>query len=107
MTILLDTNVVIWAAMNPGRLSGRVAQALSHPVDDRLLSPLSIYEVAQKAAVGKLDLPLPPAAFMVLSAERLGLRFLDLSADHLREGDHLPWHGKDPFDRMLRYRRWP
>ncbi|MCZ7577147.1 MAG: type II toxin-antitoxin system VapC family toxin [Dehalococcoidia bacterium] len=101
MTILLDTNVIIWAALNPGRLSGRVQHALSHPAEDRLLSPLSIYEVAQKTAVGKLDLPLPPAAFMVVSAEKLGLRFLDVSAGHLQEVDHLPWHSKDPFDRIL------
>lgn len=101
MTLLLDTSVIIWAALNPGRLSGRVQQALSHPVEDRLLSSLSIYEVAQKTAVGKLELPLPPAAFMVLSAERLGLRFLDVSAAHLREMDHHPWHSRDPFDRIL------
>jgi len=101
VTVLLDTNVVIWAAMAPGRLPAPVARALSHPVEDRLLSPLSIYEVAQKAAIGKLDLPLPPAAFMFTSAERLGLRFLDVSAGHLREVDNLPWHSKDPFDRIL------
>jgi PIN domain nuclease of toxin-antitoxin system len=80
---LVDTCVILWAALHPERISRAAAEAITDPESRRFLSPLSMYEIAQKTARGKLELPLPPAAFIEDSASRMRLAWLPLTDRHL------------------------
>ncbi len=101
MSVLLDTNVLVWAALNPARLSTSARTILTKRDETKFVSPLSIYEIAQKSAIGKLELPVPVAAFVQTTVERLGAEYLSLTGPHLSGIDRLPGHHKDPFDRLL------
>ena len=99
--MLIDTSVLLWAALHPNRLSGRAADLLNDTDSIRYLSPLSTFEISQKAARGKLELPLPAAQFVNEAVRQLELEWLPLTHDHLAAVDRIPWIHRDPFDRML------
>lgn len=101
MNTLLDTSVVLWAALHPRRVSSLATQILGDGQGIRYLSPLSTFEIAQKAARGKLDLPLPPVEFVREAVRKLELTWLPITAEHLAAIDRIPWNHRDPFDRML------
>ena len=59
--ILLDTHVWLWLLHNPSQLSEKAQAAISieEDRDGLLVSAISVWEVAVKASLGKLDIPLP------------------------------------------------
>ena len=98
MKLLLDTQIVLWSAAQPQRLSAAARSLLQNPKHDLLFSAASMWEIAIKSRLGRLDAPdhLPELV------TRSGLAWLPVSADHVwrtREIDGLP-HA-DPFDRLL------
>ncbi len=95
MRLLLDTHVVIWWLEDPGRLSGKARTAIdSHEV---LVSAVTACEIAQKSAVGKLRTP----ADLEDQIEDNEFRPLPISVRHGMATFELPFHHKDPFDRLL------
>ena len=60
-------------------------------------SSISITEIAIKASLGKLELSFDP----IDAAERSGFEMLDFSAKDALLLKDLPFHHRDPFDRML------
>ena len=100
MTLLLDTNALVWALANRERLSRRAESAVLS--GERLLvSPLTIYELAQKVHVGKLELPASPSEFVRRGVESLEASWLPVDFRHTSAADMLPWLHRDPFDRLL------
>ena len=96
MRLLLDTHVVLWWLDDDPRLSGDVANLLlSEP--DVFVSSASIWEIAVKQALGKLEGPedLPER---VLAAQ---FSVLDITAHHGIAAARLPPHHRDAFDRIL------
>lgn len=65
------------------------------------LSTASVWEMAIKSSLGKLELPSPLSDFLEeqLSATRTSL--LEIRAEHAVRVEKLPWHHRDPFDRLL------
>ena len=57
MRLLVDTHALIWAMDEPQRLSIAVAAAIPDPANERLLSAATVWEVAIKRRLGKLDAP--------------------------------------------------
>lgn len=100
MTVLLDTNVFIWALSDRGRISA-VAVSVLLSNEPKLISPLTLYEVAQKAFVGELKLPATPSEFCRAGAESLRASWLAIEFRHTELSDSFPWHHRDPFDRLL------
>ena len=100
MKLLLDTQILLWAAGHPDRLSASARKLLNDPGHDLLFSAASLWEIAIKFAQGRADFTVDPAPFR---AGLLANGYLELPV----EGRHClaiptlpPVHG-DPFDRML------
>lgn len=101
MKLLLDTHVLIWSATEPDRIAGAARREVEDGANDVLVSVVSAWEIAIKQSLGKLELPDPAEQWLpeVLRRTRLDLVKPGLEAS-LRVRA-LPWHHRDPFDRLL------
>ena len=101
LKLLLDTNVFIWSAVDPKRLSPAVIAVLEDPNIVRYVSVVSVWEMQIKYAVGKL--PLRESAERAAARYALSIRaeFLPTSVEHVALLDKLPRVHDDPFDRLL------
>ena len=97
MRLLADTNAALWLLGDDKRLSRRADQLLTDASNEVLLSAAVVWEVAIKRSLGKLDAP-DGFASMLLD---VGAVPLAVSIDHARAVRSLPWHHRDPFDRLL------
>ena len=97
MKLLLDTHTFLWALSEPNRLSKKQIAAMEDPTNKVYVSSISITEIAIKASLGKLELIFDP----IDAAERSGFEMLDFSAKDALLLKDLPFHHRDPFDRML------
>ncbi len=98
MKLLLDTNVVLWLLLNQRRsVPHDVADALSSPSASVLVSAASVWEISIKRSLGKLRIGDNWYAALM----RLDLTHLQISPVHAVGVQDLPWHHRDPFDRLL------
>ncbi len=96
MRLLLDTNAVLWLLAGDRRL-GRTAREDVETASALVVSVASLWEIAIKVSLGKLAaLPGLPAAL-----RDGGVHRLTIEDEHLRRLAELPWHHRDPFDRLL------
>jgi PIN domain nuclease of toxin-antitoxin system len=97
--VLLDTHVVLWWLRRElDRLSPGTVTALRDPGAELVVSVVAVWEIAIKRSLGKLD-RLPPDVSGDLSAA--GVRVLSITASHADHVANLPFHHRDPFDRLL------
>ena len=100
MRVLLDTHAFLWWADDDRRLSARARQAIADAAD-AFLSVASCWEIAIKVSRGRLALSKPVDR---LVPEQLGLndfRLLQVDLDDVARVATLPFHHRDPFDRLL------
>jgi len=95
--LLVDTHAALWLLDEDKRLSRRAEKALTDPANEVLLSAAVVWEVAIKRSLGKLDAPDGFAEILVNG----GAAPLAISLEHAQAVHSLPWHHRDPFDRML------
>ena len=96
--LLLDTNVAVWLLIGDReRVSGHAVQALEDGANEVALSAVSVWEIAIKRSVGKVTLPQGWAQAL----RRLGFDPMPVTAMHAAAVEDLPWHHRDPFDRLL------
>ena len=101
MRLLLDTHAFLWFITADSRLGVNAKSAIEDPANQRLLSMASLWEMAIKFSLGKLKLAKP---FDTLMAEQLAANAIDiLSIDvlHVTAVSKMPFHHRDPFDRLL------
>jgi PIN domain nuclease of toxin-antitoxin system len=98
--LLVDTHALIWFQTGDRRVSRAARAALEAPDAELLLSAASVWELAIKASLGRLRLAEPVEDYI---AEKLrqGYGALPVSWLHAARVDRLPWHHRDPFDRLL------
>ncbi|MCY3977867.1 MAG: type II toxin-antitoxin system VapC family toxin [Chloroflexi bacterium] len=101
MRYLLDTSAFFWYVSDHQRLSSVAAERMKDPPSIFHLSLVSIWEVAIKFNMGKLDLPLPFDEFVDKTIHSYSLRLLNIQIPHLRRVARMPLHHRDPFDRLL------
>jgi PIN domain nuclease of toxin-antitoxin system len=101
VTYLLDTGVWLWSVGEPSRISRKARDVMADISHDVFLSAVTSWEVAIKAASGKLQLPEPPDLYVPRRMAAQGLRPLALSHEHALAAFALPAHHRDPFDRLL------
>ena len=94
---LLDTHVFIWVATSPEKLSSFVRQKVESLESVLYVSAASVWEIAQKRALGKLRFD----ADISTSMARHSLSELPVRGVHCEAAAELPLHHKDPFDRLL------
>ena len=97
MIILLDSHTLLWALHDPERLRPEAAAAIRDTGHTVFFSAASAWELELKAAVGKLDLP----EDWLDAAAETGFLELPVTAREARASARLPWHHRDPFDRLL------
>lgn len=97
MRLLLDTHVFLWAVSANRRLKPAARDYLSQ-ADAVYVSAASIWEIAVKSRLGKIDAD--PLA-LANAIEESGLQELPISAKHAAAVATLPLHHTDPFDRLL------
>ena len=101
MKLLLDTQVFIWWADNPKKLSHAALSALEDEANDLLLSVASVWEMQIKIQLGKLRLSLPLKDLITNQQETNDLTVSPVTLTHVLALDALPFHHRDPFDRLL------
>jgi PIN domain nuclease of toxin-antitoxin system len=99
--MLLDTHAFLWMVADDPRLSPGALGALTDPDGELVLSAASLWELAIKVGNGKLILSEPLADFVAKYAAAYRLEALPISAAHALAVAALPFHHKDPFDRLL------
>jgi PIN domain nuclease of toxin-antitoxin system len=97
MRLLIDTQIFIWAVMGSSKLNPQ-ARRIMLDATEVFVSAASIWEIAIKARLGKLDGD--PSEF-VAAIDQSGFRELVISARHAAMVHILPQHHRDPFDRLL------
>lgn len=98
MRLLLDTRIYLWARHDPERLTAARRDAIVDPSNDVLISAVVIAELSIKSSLGKLA-----GADPFITDPTAGGSFteLPLAAKHAALLRTLPFHHRDPFDRML------
>jgi PIN domain nuclease of toxin-antitoxin system len=97
LRLLLDTHVLLWWATDETRLPPSWRQLIGDSTNAVFVSSVSVAEIAIKASLGKLTAPKDLQADLVDE----GFEELSLNFDHAAMLRDLPWHHRDPFDRML------
>ena len=88
-------------SLNDPQLSKTAKEELSDTKNELYISPASYWEIAIKISIGKYKLTEPLAAFVKREIIANNLKVLPIDVDHTAEISTLPFHHKDPFDRML------
>lgn len=99
-TLLLDTNILLCALIAPEKLSAACQSQLTNSESDIYFSGVSIWEIAIKASLNKADFNFLPEDIHALALQT-GFSELPMQASHTYAVTHLPWHHRDPFDRLL------
>ncbi len=97
MRVLLDTHALLWALADDERLSPSAREVIVDETNDVLVSVVSVWEIAVKRALGRLE---APDNLQSVVAEAGFLQRLVLFGDCKRLSKLPPIH-RDPFDRML------
>lgn len=97
MSLLLDTQVLLWVLASPGRLRPETRRLIIASAEVVFVSPISAWEIEIKRSLGKLRAPDD------LDTQLGALRFTELPVQlrHVRALATLPPLHRDPFDRML------
>lgn len=101
MKLLLDTHALLWFLAGDVRLSATARAAIEDLGNTRLFSVASAWEIAIKASLGKLALAGPFHALIPVQLRNNSIQLLQISPDHLDALLTIPFHHRDPFDRML------
>ena len=101
MRLLLDTHALLWAVGAPERLSERVRVALLTHDHQVRVSIASLWEIAIKVSLRRLELSADWRESIDDGRARMGARWLAVESNHCGWVAQLPWHHRDPFDRML------
>ena len=98
MNLLLDTHVLLWWLDDPTTLLSEQALTAIEDRDNQVIvSVVSVWEIAIKKALGKLESP--DNLREVITDARFELMPIDY--EHAWQVNDLPCHHRDPFDRLL------
>jgi len=98
--LLLDTQLLLWAAGQPERLSPAARKELADASNELLFSAASIWEITIKNSLGRRDFQVEPRVLRRGLIDN-GYIELPITSEHAVGVDTLPPVHKDPFDRML------
>jgi PIN domain nuclease of toxin-antitoxin system len=97
MNIIIDTHIFLYALVAPEKIESHKRLRLESRTNIIYVSSVSVAEIMIKTSLGKLEFPFDPVEMI----ERSGFEELDFSARAARLLKTLPFHHRDPFDRML------
>jgi PIN domain nuclease of toxin-antitoxin system len=101
VNLLLDTHTFLWFIAGDSSLSQAARSAIENEGNDLYMSVASLWEIAIKVSIDKLTLS---ESFEDLIPEQLaenGIELLDISVEHTALIASMPFHHRDPFDRLI------
>ena len=101
MRVLLDSHVLLWWATGGAQISPSARGLIEDPTNDALVSAGSLYEIATKARIGRLDLPGDAETYLPQLVRRFGFGILPVHEHHALRAAGLPVIHRDPWDRLL------
>jgi PIN domain nuclease of toxin-antitoxin system len=101
MRVLLDTHAWLWFVLGDTSLSSAARAAIEDKTNQKLISPASYWELAIKISIGKYLLPESYETFMTRAVDGQGFKVLPILPAHTSRVARLPFHHRDPFDRLL------
>ena len=101
MKVLLDTHAFLWSITGDDRLSKTAEEIFLDPDNNLFFSAASFWEICIKMSLGKLSLK--RGWFKTIQEEMRinAVQWLPVEMQHCVELTKLPFHHRDPFDRML------
>lgn len=97
MRLLIDSHALLWILSSPNQLSTHARSALGDPANQRFVSVAALWEIAVKVSNGKLHIPMALDEAVIRSAAMP----LAITIGHVKCVQTLPFHHRDPFDRMM------
>ena len=101
MRHLIDAHSLIWAVDDPSKLGAAAVASLQDSANELVISAATLWELSIKSGLTKLTLSLPFRQWMDKAMADLGLTGLQITLDYAECQAGLPWHHRDPFDRLL------
>ena len=101
MRLLLDTHAFLWFILNDPLLSAKAAGLIADPNNEIEISPASYWEIAIKISIGKYSLGEPIADFFEREIAVNQFRILRIEPRHVAPVATMPFHHRDPFDRLI------
>jgi PIN domain nuclease of toxin-antitoxin system len=99
--LLLDTHAFLWWIRDDQSLGARARKAIANERNHCFLSVASCWEMAIKKSRGNLEIPEPIDAFVAEQLAANGFSLLPIDLRHVARVSRLPFHHRDPFDRLL------
>jgi PIN domain nuclease of toxin-antitoxin system len=99
--LLLDTHSFLWFISGHTNLSTTACNLIEDTTNQPLLSIASLWEMAIKMSIGKLKLAEPFEQLVPHQMEINGIELLPVDVAHVAKVSELPFHHRDPFDRLL------
>ena len=103
MKYLIDTHILIWLAISPDEISDNILEIMENSSNDLYVSTVSLWEIAIKLSIKKLDLQGLEISDLVQICQEQGIRIVQLPVSSVIQYKNLPvkQNHKDPFDRAL------
>ncbi|HEY6837101.1 MAG TPA: type II toxin-antitoxin system VapC family toxin [Geobacteraceae bacterium] len=101
MRLLLDTHTFLWWVADDPSLSRPARKAIADARNECLVSLASCWELSIKCSLGKLRLSQPVERFIPEEMTVNGFHLLPIEFRHVAKVEALPFHHRDPFDRLL------
>ncbi len=101
MRLLLDTNAFLGFVLDEPNLGKRAREVIGDAANDVEVSPATLWEIAIKIRLGKYALPEPFEPFVERQLSVNHFALLPIEPKHLAILTTLPFHHRDPFDRLL------
>jgi PIN domain nuclease of toxin-antitoxin system len=100
MNLLLDTHAYIWFSTNNRELSSTVKRLIEDSENSSYISIASLWEMSIKISLGKLSID-KDFKYIIQDLTESGINLLPISFDHILMSSALPFHHRDPFDRII------
>jgi PIN domain nuclease of toxin-antitoxin system len=101
VNLLIDAHALIWGYFDPNQLSAKARSEITNVNNRVFVSPATHWEIAIKMSTGKLKLAESFADFVQHAIFDNGFAILPIELRHTAELVALPYHHRDPFDRLI------
>ena len=101
MRALLDTSSFLWFIGGSKKLSAKAREVMENYDNELVMSVASLWEIAIKLSIGKLELSEPFDRLIPEKIEENTIDILQINLSHLSAMMMLPLHHRDPFDRLI------
>lgn len=101
MRVLLDTHTFLWFITGSDELSDKARGLIEDANNQRFLSVASLWEMSIKVSIGKLNIDFSFPDLVIQKVYGNAIDILSISPEHLEQLAKMPFHHKDPFDRLI------